>query len=128
MERTPDGPGRVVLNGSGLSVGGLIALAELRSCATPASAGHAVLSRGLEEAAGFAGRATRRTLRAAEACATVLARELALSVRALRRSPLPPAVAAFTVAAAALPHGTDGRPLTGDVAAAAELLPLLAGS
>ncbi|GAB7105149.1 hypothetical protein JCM4814A_34630 [Streptomyces phaeofaciens JCM 4814] len=103
------------------------ALAELRSCTAPASAGHAVLSRGLEEAASFAGQAARQALRAAEAYVTVLACELVTAVRALRLRPAPPPVAAFAVAAAALPRGTDDRPLTGDVTAAAELLPVLAG-
>ncbi|MET9502575.1 aromatic amino acid lyase [Streptomyces sp. NPDC006622] len=102
------------------------ALAELRACAAPASVGHAVLSHGLEEAASFAGQAARQTLRAARAYRTVLGCELVAAVRAARMHPVPPSVAAFTVAAAALPDGTDDRPLTGDVTAAAELLPLLA--
>ncbi|MER6122859.1 aromatic amino acid lyase [Streptomyces sp. NPDC001795] len=102
------------------------ALAELRTCAAPASAGHAVLSQGLEEAASFASQAARQTLRATDAYRTVLACELVVAVRALRLHPTPPAVPAFTVAAAALPPGTEDRPLTGDVTAAAELLPALA--
>ncbi|MFI1030811.1 aromatic amino acid ammonia-lyase [Streptomyces sp. NPDC020951] len=102
------------------------ALAELRSCTAPASAGHAVLSRGLEEAASFAGQAARQALRATDAYATVLACELVSSVRALRMHPVPPPVAVFAVAAAALPADTDDRPLTGDVTAATELLPVLA--
>ncbi|MFF6808080.1 aromatic amino acid lyase [Streptomyces sp. NPDC012616] len=102
------------------------ALAELRSCAMPASAGHAVLSRGLEEAASFAGQAARQALRAAHAYAVVVACELVAAVRALRMLPGSPPVAAFAVAAAALPAGTDDRPLTDDVTAAVELLPLLA--
>ncbi|MER6785444.1 aromatic amino acid lyase [Streptomyces sp. NPDC000658] len=103
------------------------ALAELRSSAAPASAGHAVLSRGLEEAASFAGQAARQTLRATEAYATVLACELVCAVRALRLHPEPPRVAALAVAAAALPEETRDRPLTDDVAAAVRLLPVLAG-
>lgn len=102
------------------------ALAELRASADPASAGHAVLSRGLEEAASFAGQAARQTLRATRAYATVLACELVAAVRALRLHPVPPPVPAFTLAAAALPAGTDDRPLTGDVTTATELLPALA--
>ncbi|MFG3265194.1 aromatic amino acid ammonia-lyase [Streptomyces bobili] len=102
------------------------ALAELRSCAASASVGHAVLSRGLEEAASFAGQAARQTLRAAEAYRTVLACELVSAVRALRMHAVPPQIAVFTVADEALPDGTDDRPLTGDVTAAAELLRLLA--
>ncbi|MFI7499657.1 aromatic amino acid lyase [Streptomyces sp. NPDC049687] len=102
------------------------ALAELRSCTAPASAGHAVLSHGLEEAASFAGQAARQTLRATDAYVTVLACELVTAVRALRLRPVPPQMAAFTVATAALPLGTDDRPLTGDLTAAAGLLPTLA--
>ncbi|MEU5086232.1 aromatic amino acid lyase [Streptomyces sp. NPDC021356] len=102
------------------------ALAELRTCATPASTGHAVLSHGLEEAASFASQAARQTLRAVDAYATVLACELVVAVRALRLRAEPPCAAAFAVAAAALPAGTEDRPLTADVATAGELLPVLA--
>ncbi|MGV9939757.1 aromatic amino acid lyase [Streptomyces sp. NPDC003401] len=102
------------------------ALAEMRSCAAPASVGHAVLSHGLEEAASFAGQAARQTLRAAQAYRTVLGCELVAAVRALRMHPMPPAADVLTVAAGALPDGTEDRPLTGDVTAAAELLSLLA--
>jgi histidine ammonia-lyase len=102
------------------------ALAELRSCATPASAGHAVLSHGLEEAASFASQAARQSLRAVDAYTTVLACELVTAVRALRLHPAPPPIPAFTVAAATLPAGIEDRPLTADVTAAAALLPVLA--
>ncbi|WP_037858576.1 aromatic amino acid lyase [Streptomyces sp. NRRL S-340] len=103
------------------------ALAELRACAAPASAGHAVLSHGLEEAASFASQAARQALRAVDAYATVLACELVVAVRALRRRARPPRTAAFAVAAAALPAGTEDRPLTADVTTATEILPVLAG-
>ncbi|MFF0970205.1 aromatic amino acid lyase [Streptomyces sp. NPDC003703] len=103
------------------------ALAELRACALPASAGHAVLSHGLEEAASFASQAVRQTLRAVDAYATVLACELVTAVRALRCLREPPRCAVFAVAAAALPAGTEDRPLTADVTAATRLLPVLAG-
>ncbi|MEV5146454.1 aromatic amino acid ammonia-lyase [Streptomyces sp. NPDC052727] len=103
------------------------ALAELRSsAAAPASAGHAVLSHGLEEAAGFAGQAARQTERARAAYATVLACELVSAVRALRLHPEPPALPALTLAAATLPTGVEDRPLTGDIETATELLPRLA--
>ncbi|QJT04793.1 aromatic amino acid lyase [Streptomyces asoensis] len=107
------------------------ALAELRSGTMPASAGHAVLSRGLEEAASFAGQAARQTSRATDAYTTVLACELVAAVRALRMrsvqaESLPPPVEVFAAATAVLPAGTEDRPLTGDVTAAAELLPGLA--
>ncbi|MFF9404828.1 aromatic amino acid lyase [Streptomyces anandii] len=103
------------------------ALAELRSCAAPASAGHAVLSHGLEEAASFASQAARQSLRAVDAYATVLACELVSAVRALRLRPGEPHAAAFAVADAELPAGTEDRPLTADVTAAAALLRVLAG-
>jgi histidine ammonia-lyase len=105
------------------------ALAEIRAAAAaPASAGHAVLSRGLEEAASFAGQAARQTLRATDAYRQVLACELAAAVRALRLHPAPPPPApAFTVlAAGALSCDPQDRPLTPDVEAAAGLLPGLA--
>ncbi|GHA02451.1 MULTISPECIES: aromatic amino acid ammonia-lyase [Streptomyces] len=103
------------------------ALAELRSsAAAPASAGHAVLSHGLEEAAGFAGQAARQTERARAAYATVLACELVSAVRALRLHPAPPALPALTLAAAVLPTGLEDRPLTGDIETATALLPRLA--
>ncbi|MFE6822760.1 aromatic amino acid lyase [Streptomyces sp. NPDC057690] len=107
------------------------ALAELRSGTAPASAGHAVLSRGLEEAASFAGQAARQTSRATDAYTTVLACELVVAVRALRMRPvqaesLAAPVAVLAAATAVLPAGTEDRPLTGDVAVAAELLPQLA--
>ncbi|MFF5532147.1 aromatic amino acid ammonia-lyase [Streptomyces cinerochromogenes] len=103
------------------------ALAELRSsAAAPASAGHAVLSHGLEEAAGFAGQAARQTSRAGAAYATVLACELVVAVRALRLRPVPPVTPVFTLAASALPVGLEDRPLTGDIATATQLLPRLA--
>ncbi|MFM9608835.1 aromatic amino acid ammonia-lyase [Streptomyces niveiscabiei] len=102
------------------------ALAELRSQAVPASSGHAVVSLGLEEAASFAGQSARQSLRAADAYTTLLACELVSAVRALRLRPTQPPTPAFTTASAALPTGTDDRPLTADIAAAAELLPTLA--
>ncbi|MFE1885953.1 aromatic amino acid lyase [Streptomyces diastatochromogenes] len=95
------GDTRVVLDGTGLpaflasgpagSSGTMIleytansAPAEVRSCAAPASSGHAVLSHGLEE------------------------------------------TAAFAVAAAVLPPGTEDRPLTGDITTATDLMEQLA--
>ncbi|MFM9444203.1 aromatic amino acid ammonia-lyase [Streptomyces acidiscabies] len=102
------------------------ALAELRSQAVPASSGHAVVSLGLEEAASFAGQSARQALRAADAYTTLVACELVSAVRALRLRPTQPPTPAFTAASAALPTGTDDRPLTADIAAAAELLPTLA--
>ncbi|MFG2955202.1 aromatic amino acid lyase [Streptomyces sp. NPDC048291] len=102
------------------------ALAELRSSAAPASAGHTVLAHGLEEAASFAGQAAKQAERAAAAYPVVLACELVAAVRALRLAPVTPTVPAFRMAAEALPGDTEDRALTGDVTAAMELLPLLA--
>lgn len=103
------------------------ALADLRAAAQPASAGHAVLSRGLEETASFASQAARQTLRAVEAYRLVLACELVAAVRALRGGPgAVPAALGFLMAA--LPAGTEDRPLTADVATAAALLPDLAAA
>ncbi|MFE1310856.1 aromatic amino acid lyase [Streptomyces sp. NPDC058755] len=96
--------------------------AAVRSCAAPASTGHAVLSHGLEETAGFAGQAARRTSRAAEAYAILLTCELVAVVRALRLHRVAPTVPAFTVAAAALQPSTEDRPLTGDITTATEPL------
>ncbi|WP_327318504.1 hypothetical protein [Streptomyces sp. NBC_01235] len=145
---------RVVLNGTTRTVGELIALAD--GAAVPAVApeapearelpygpggprgsspppGHAVLARGLEEPVGFAGQAARRTLRATDAYAIVLACELVAAVRALRMRrpsphshPVPPPVSAFALATASLPAGREDRPLIGDVTTATELLAVLA--
>ena len=102
------------------------ALAELRASAAPASAGHAVLSHGLEEAAGFASQAARQALRAVDAYRTVLACELVVAVRALRLSGTTPDMPAFTMASAVLPPTTEDRPLTPDISKATDLLPHLA--
>ncbi|MBM9508137.1 aromatic amino acid ammonia-lyase [Actinacidiphila acididurans] len=104
------------------------ALAELRASADPASAGHAVLSRGLEEAASFASQAVRQAQRAVDSYRLVLACELTAAVRAVRALPGPwPAAPAFAVLGADLPDDVEDRPLTPDVTAAAALLPDLAG-
>jgi histidine ammonia-lyase len=103
------------------------ALAEVRASAMPASAGHAVLSRGVEEAASFASQAVRQALRAVDAYRLVVACELVAAVRALRQHPTPwPAAPAFAVLDSELPAGTEERPLGADEAAAADLLPSLA--
>jgi histidine ammonia-lyase len=47
-------------------------------------------------------------------------------MRPARAESLPAPVAPLAAATAGLPSGTEDRPLTGDVAAAAELLPQLA--
>lgn len=106
------------------------ALAELRAAASaPASAGHSVVSRGLEEAASFASQATRQAARATDAYRLVLACELVAAVRALRQheAPLPaPVQSLLAQFARPLPSATEDRPLTADVTSAAALLPALA--
>ncbi|MFG2934774.1 aromatic amino acid ammonia-lyase [Streptomyces sp. NPDC048282] len=101
------------------------ALAEIRASAAPASAGHAVLSHGLEETAGFAGQAVKQAERATEAYAVVLACELVTAVRALRLAPVPPRIPAFEAAADAWSADMTDRDLSGDVSAAMELLRVL---
>jgi histidine ammonia-lyase len=108
------------------------ALAELRTWATPATLGNAVLSRGLEEQASFASQGARLTLRAVTAFRHVLACELVTALRALRQHALVPDLAlpvgqAYTAAAEALASDMADRPLTGDVAVAAGLLDGMGG-
>lgn len=64
------------------------ALGDLRAFSAPASLGHAVLSRGVEEQAGLASLAARQTLRACEAFRLVVGCELVAAVRALRQREL----------------------------------------
>ncbi|MGW2835547.1 aromatic amino acid ammonia-lyase, partial [Streptomyces sp. NPDC001286] len=61
------------------------ALGDLRAFSAPASLGHAVLSRGVEEQASFASLAARQTLRACRAYRLVVGCELVAAVRALRQ-------------------------------------------
>ncbi|MEN2419657.1 aromatic amino acid ammonia-lyase [Streptomyces rimosus] len=107
------------------------ALGELRAASQPASLGHAVLSRGVEEQASFASLAARQALRAGVAYRRVLACELVAAVRALRMRSLEPepgvpAARAFALAAGALDARMADRPLTADVAVAETLLDGLA--
>ncbi|MER5401973.1 aromatic amino acid ammonia-lyase [Streptomyces sp. NPDC002599] len=103
------------------------ALGDLRAFSAPASLGHAVLSRGVEEQASFASLAARQTLRACGAFRLVVGCELVAAVRALRQrdlrpDPELPAGRALELAEAALEAEQADRPLTDDVAAAAALL------
>ena len=66
------------------------ALGDLRAFSAPASLGHAVLSRGVEEQASFASLAARQTLRACRAYRLVVGCELVAAVRALRQRGLRP--------------------------------------
>ncbi|MEV1048285.1 aromatic amino acid ammonia-lyase [Streptomyces sp. NPDC049916] len=103
------------------------ALGDLRAFSAPASLGHAVLSRGVEEQASFASLAARQTLRAGEAFRLVVACELVAAVRALRQrelrlDPQLPVGRAFGLACSVLDPEPADRPLTDDVTAAAGLL------
>ena len=106
------------------------AIADIRRLAAPAALGSAVLSRGVEEHAGFSTQSARATTDVIEAYGIVMACELVAAVRALRMqraTPPPPALAtAFDLAASALPPGTADRALDTDLAAAQRLLPALA--
>ncbi|MFJ6393014.1 aromatic amino acid ammonia-lyase [Streptomyces sp. NPDC091972] len=103
------------------------ALGDLRAFSAPASLGHAVLSRGVEEQASFASLAARQTLRACGAYRLVVGCELVAAVRALRQRDLRPDPGlpvgrALELAEAVLAADPADRPLTGDVTAAAALL------
>jgi histidine ammonia-lyase len=103
------------------------AVADLRRFATPAALGSAVLSRGVEEHAGFSTQSARASTDAVAAYRAVLACELAVAVRVLRmqdRAPDQggPLRAAFDAADAVLDPRTDDRPLDADLAAAEGVL------
>jgi histidine ammonia-lyase len=103
------------------------AVADLRRFATPAALGSAVLSRGVEEHAGFSTQSARASTDAVAAYRAVLACELAAAVRVLRmqdRAPDQggPLRAAFDAADAVLDPRTDDRPLDADLTAAEGLL------
>lgn len=103
------------------------ALGDLRAFSAPASLGHAVLSRGVEEQASFASLAARQTLRACGAYRLVVGCELVSAVRALRQRDLRPDLElpvgrAMELAESVLGLDQTDRPLTDDVTAAAALL------
>ncbi|MFJ6900239.1 aromatic amino acid ammonia-lyase [Streptomyces hokutonensis] len=103
------------------------ALGDLRAFSAPASLGHAVLSRGVEEQASFASLAARQTLRACRAYRLVVGCELVAAVRALRQrdlrpDPELPVGRALELAEAVLDDDPADRPLTDDVTAATGLL------
>ena len=106
------------------------AIADIRRQAAPAALGSAVLSRGVEEHAGFSTQSARATTDVVPAYRMVLACELVAAVRAMRLRGLRPAgpalAEAYELAAGALPADTSDRPLDGDLAAAQRLLPGLA--
>ncbi|NNN30340.1 aromatic amino acid lyase [Streptomyces sp. S3(2020)] len=103
------------------------ALGDLRAFSAPASLGHAVLSRGVEEQASFASLAARQTLRACGAYRLVVGCELVAAVRALRQRDLGPdpdlpVGRALELAKSVLDEDQADRPLTDDVTAATALL------
>jgi histidine ammonia-lyase len=102
------------------------AIADIRRLATPAALGSAVLSRGVEEHAGFSTQSARATTEAIGAYRIALACELVAAVRALRMQDRVPAAgplrAAFQAAAAVLDPRIEDRPLDADIAAGAALL------
>jgi histidine ammonia-lyase len=106
------------------------AIADIRRLAAPAALGSAVLSRGVEEHAGFATQSARATTDVVDPYRVVLACEVVAAVRALRLRAVTPAAPvlaeAFELAARALPEGTADRALDDDLAIAQTLLPALA--
>jgi histidine ammonia-lyase len=103
------------------------AVADLRRFATPAALGSAVLSRGVEEHAGFSTQSARASTDAVAAYRAVLACELAAAIRVLRIQDRAPAAggplrAAFEAADAVLDPRTADRPLDADLTAAEGLL------
>ncbi len=103
------------------------AVADLRRFATPAALGSAVLSRGVEEHAGFSTQSARASTDTVAAYRAVLACELAAAVRVLRMQDRAPAAggqlrAAFDAADAVLDPRTADRPLDADLSAAEGLL------
>jgi len=106
------------------------AIADIRRLAAPAALGSAVLSRGVEEHAGFATQSARATTGVIDAYRIVLACELVAAVRALRLRGVRPGAAglaeAFDLACAALPADTADRALDTDLNAADGLLAHLA--
>lgn len=106
------------------------AAADIRRLAAPAALGSAVLSRGVEEHAGFSTQSARATTDVTGAYRIVLACELVAAVRTLRlrriRPGAPSLTAAFELAAGMLPASTADRPLDSDLEIAQSLLPGLA--
>lgn len=102
------------------------AVADIRRFAAPAALGNAVLSRGVEDHAGFSTQSARATTDALAAYRITLACELVAAVRALRmqdRRPASPALRqAFQRADDVLEPETEDRPLGDDIQAASDLL------
>src|SRR5262249_52501984 len=117
----------VLLRGSGPPPG----VADIRRSAAPAALGSAVLSRGVEEHAGFATQSARATSDTVPAYRAVLACELATATRALRLQGRAPGAGgalrqAYDLADAALERTAGDRPLDSDLSAAQGVLPGIA--
>lgn len=106
------------------------ALAAIRACAAPVVAGSVTLSRGVEDGASFSPEAARRTSELVLAYRVVVASELVVAVRALRQRGVAPRGdrlrAAYDAAAAVLDPDMADRDLAADLAAAQDLLDVLA--
>ena len=107
------------------------AVADMRRFASPAALGGAVLSRGVEEHAGFGTQSARATGDVVAAYRAVLGCELMAATRALRMQGRPPAGGgklrhAYDLADSVLEPGTADRPLDDDLVAAQEVLDGLA--
>jgi histidine ammonia-lyase len=102
------------------------AIADIRRFAAPAALGSAVLSRGVEEHAGFSTQSARATSEATGGYRIALACELVAAVRALRMQDRTPAGGplrqVYDRAADVLDPRVEDRPLDTDIARAADLL------
>jgi histidine ammonia-lyase len=102
------------------------AIADIRRLATPAALGSAVLSRGVEEHAGFTTQSARATTEAIGAYRIALACEMVAAVRALRLQGRAPAGGRlkelYDRYADVLDPRVEDRPLDADIEAAADLL------
>lgn len=106
------------------------ALGSIRAAATPAGLQSVVLSRGVEENASFASLAATNCLEISVRYRQLLACELVAAVRANRMRidrPMAGMVGEALALCAILPTAMADRDLSGDLAAAAALLPALAG-
>lgn len=107
------------------------ALAEVRNMAAPASLGHAVVSRGVEDHSSFAFQSARQGLRSVAALRLTLACELVAAIRALRLRGAPPDPstvlgAAYELGVAEFDPNLNDRSLSPDVRRGALLLDRLA--
>jgi histidine ammonia-lyase len=113
----------------GLEYAAASALGELRGLAAPASIQTVSLSRGVEDDASFASQGARQALDARSPLSVVLAAELVAAVRAVRlsgRAVPDQGWGAVVDACSELDADPKDRDLSGDLEAAAELLPRLA--